>query len=211
MKTTKHLIFDFDGTISNSISGIQHSYNYAYEHTFGEKNSADLYPLIGPPIHLILQNLRPQTTVLESNLFVQEFRNHYDQEGHLRNNLYDGIEEVLSVLHEAKNTLYIATFKRRAPLEKILASHHLSVFFKDIYTYDKSDGTNYPTKSAMVNALIKTHSIEEQDVFMIGDSRDDAKAAEENNISFIFASYGYGKDLPATHTIQSPKDILTIL
>jgi phosphoglycolate phosphatase len=211
LKTNKHIIFDFDGTISNSIAGIQHSYNYAFEMVFGEKNTTDLFPLIGPPIHLILQALRPQTSVIESNYFVQEFRSHYDREGHLMNTLYEGIEEVLTTLKEAENTLYIATFKRRAPLEKILEEYQMSEFFKDIYTYDKPDGSNYPTKTEMVSTLMKTHALKTEEVYMIGDSRDDAKAAAENNISFIFAEYGYGKDLPAHYIINTPKDILSIL
>ena len=76
------IIFDFDGTISNSIIGIQDSFDKAFLQVFKENNTVDLYSMIGPPIHLILLKVRPETTNEESNLFVQLFRNNYDEQGH---------------------------------------------------------------------------------------------------------------------------------
>ena len=205
------IIFDFDGTISNSIIGIQDSFDKAFLQVFKENNTVDLYSMIGPPIHLILLKVRPETTNEESNLFVQLFRNNYDEQGHQLNSLYPDILEVLSTLKTKGHRLHIATFKRRTPLIKILETYKIISIFESIYTYDKEDGQNYNSKSDMVSEMLITFKINKNSCTMVGDSNDDAKAAEENNICFIFAAYGYGKDLKAAHTIYKTTEILDII
>jgi phosphoglycolate phosphatase len=206
-----HIIFDFDGTISNSITGIQNSFDESYLHVFGEKNSIDLYPMIGPPIHLILKKIRPQINEEEIHVFVAEFRKRYDSKGHMLNSLYPEITDVIKKLHQEKHHLHIATFKRRLPLLKIMDENKLTTFFTSIYTYDKIDGSNYMSKADMVKDMIQEQGIFNQNICFLGDSQDDYKAAFENKIPFIFASYGYGINLPAAYTIQKPIELLNVI
>lgn len=206
-----HIVFDFDGTISNSIKGIQQSFDESFYKNFGVKNTVDLFPLVGPPIHLILQKIRPATTEAESAQFVADFRKKYDTEGHLLNTLYPKILDVILQLSQWNHTLYIATFKRRQPLMKIMEDHNMVSYFKSINTYDKPDGSVYPSKSMMLQDLIREHQLADQTICMVGDSHDDWKAASENKIPFVFASYGYGSELPAIFTISEPIELLSII
>ncbi|MCJ7473171.1 MAG: hypothetical protein MUP02_10290, partial [Actinobacteria bacterium] len=55
-------------------------------------------------------------------------------------------------------------------------------------------------KTKLVNKILKIYSFPE--AFLVDDRIEDMKAAKNNNICFIHASYGYGEDISLDSTIK---------
>lgn len=181
-----HLIFDLDGTLIDSRSGIVGSLDYATQKVLGEK--FDLCESkIGPPISEMIGDIFPSLGLSQTSEIIDMFRFHYDSEGWKGYSTYPHVMDTLDVLSSKKYTFSIATNKPLIPANKILKDAHMSSLFKQVLCFDRK---LYKSKSSMVGELVE---FSKSDCIMIGDSYDDFKAANDNGIEFVQCEYGYGK------------------
>lgn len=179
-----NLIFDLDGTLIDSRSGIVRSLLFATSKTLGKSFDAELLQ-IGPPIKIMIEQVFPGTSDKIVEETVEYFREHYDSIGWSFYNPYPKVREVLEILRE-QNILFIATNKPKEPTKKILNDMGVAHLFKEVVCYDEY---LYKNKTDMVRSLKeKSDALCE----MIGDSNDDLFAAYDNSIDFIECTYGYG-------------------
>jgi phosphoglycolate phosphatase len=88
--------------------------------------------------------------------------------------------------------MFIVTNKPSHPTFKILDHLQMLHFFADVISPDT--GTHpYSSKSAICQHILTKYQINQQSAILVGDSRDDAQAAKSCGLSFIAATYGYGK------------------
>lgn len=205
----KHCIFDLDGTIIDSISGIKHSFNSAYEQLFQKPCLEDITDKIGPPLIVMIKKIIPEISEKELSIFVNNFKADYDVNGYKKSILYDGIKEVFKKLQELNVKLYIATNKRYIPTLLITKFLQIDNFFFDkIGTLDTD---NYENKAALIKDMIVKYGMKKTNVVMIGDTDGDFNAANLNKISFIFAEYGYQINGNFPIFIKKPIDILNLI
>lgn len=99
MKTAyKHIIFDLDGTLSDSREGIFNAFYYTFDKlgiTYPEQEK--LKALIGPPLQKGFTDLFGLYGEANANA-VKVFREYYGDKGLFENTLYDGIKELLESL-----------------------------------------------------------------------------------------------------------------
>ena len=154
---------------------------------------------------LILDNKNKELVTKFIELFTQE----YDQKILLQTKPYKYATEVLSYLKNKNDEIVIATNKRGNPTRKLINFFGWDHFFNWIGCMD--DFKNYKNKSDLVkNEIINKREYEE--IYFVGDTVNDGITANENNIPFIFAKFGYGKKqdwskIEITRTISSLKDI----
>lgn len=186
-----NIIFDLDGTITDSGEGIVNS----IKHVLGVFNvpipeQALLKSFIGPPLVEILPAIlgTEDTNIIERALVV--YRMHYSSKGLYENALYPGITETLEGLRQGSYKLYVATSKLRPFAERILRHFALRDYFNGVYG-SEIDGTN-SNKIDVIRVLLERERISARETLMIGDRQHDIESAKKNGVATLGVTYGYG-------------------
>src|SRR5690242_19773439 len=106
--TKRSYFFDVDGTLVDSLPGIEFSVRAALRST-GKDFDGALAHLIGPPIRQVLRKILKNESDSELDRVEEQFRKYYDSEGWKRSNLYPGVEVTLRELRDQGNQLFVFT------------------------------------------------------------------------------------------------------
>lgn len=191
MKQKKIILFDLDGTITQSEEGILNSIIYTlkkYGKAVPEKQF--LKQFIGPPLHESFMKLL-QVNEAEGYRAVDVYREYYAEKGIFENEMYEGIAELLNQLVSSGKRVGLATSKPQKYAEQILAFFKIEHFF-DSVTGAFMDGTRTNKKEIISHALSLYPENTKSDFVMIGDRRHDIIGANFHDIESIGVIYGYG-------------------
>lgn len=186
----KYILFDLDGTLTDSKEGITKSVQYALRKSgIEEENLDNLEKFIGPPLYdafIEYYNL----SVDKALDAVTYYREYFRENGIFENKLYDNIPRLLNSLKEFGLTLIVATSKPTEFSEQILEHFSIYEYFDDVVG-SNFDGTR-GKKSEVIKFILDKYNIDRTEVVMVGDRKYDIIGARENNIDSIGAAYGYG-------------------
>lgn len=206
------ILFDFDGTLSESGPGIVNALRYGLTAVgIHEENEDILHSFIGPPLNVQLQkvyHLSPEDTLA----VITKFREEYDDKGVYDAVLYPGIEELLSSLSSAGKTLCVASSKPWPLVHKLLDTFHISSYFTVKLGSDPADEMKnkavFDQKSLIIRRTFKAlveegHLAHIDDTFlkstlMIGDKNYDILGAQSNHIASAGVTWGYGDEKELT-------------
>ena len=184
--------FDLDGTLVDSLPGIESALRHAFQ-SAGRTIPADrLREAIGPSIGVIAKHLAPELSPAQTALVEAVYRQRYDETAWQGTSLFPQVPEVLQRLASEGRRLFVLTNKPRIPTAKILAHLALAPFFEDVLTRD-SQAPPFVDKAAMLRYLLQKHDIEPHDAVFVGDTDEDGAAAAANAVRFVFVTYGYGR------------------
>ena len=191
MKKYEYLLFDLDGTITDSFESVANCFCYALKH-FGieVKNISELRPALGPPLKDSFINLYGLSDE-DAKRAVEKYRERYNIYNTLENKLYDGIDDILNKLQKEGYKLILATSKPEEYAVKILKYFNLDKYFYDICgaSFDKSRSE----KEDVLNYLLAKNKINDlKKAVMIGDRKYDLEAAGTLGLDAIGVLYGYG-------------------
>lgn len=208
----KSVIFDLDGTLTDSGEGITKCVRLALEH-FGipVKNLDDLRFFVGPPLRdSFVKAGVPEDKVEEA---VAVYRSRYTNVGLFENTPYSGIRELLEKLTALGYRLFVATSKPEEMAVRVLKKFDLFRYFEKICgaTMDKSRDS----KSAVIAYLLAECSNGENAI-MVGDTAFDVIGAAEHKIPTIGVSWGYGnaeemKEAGAVSIANTPDELYFLL
>ena len=184
----KTILFDLDGTITDSGDGIINCVIYALER-FGlpvpERDALRYF--VGPPLHesFVKQGV-PADRAEEA---VAVYRERYVPVGMFENSPYPGIRELLEELKAGGYTLYVASSKPEWMCVEILKHFDLDQYFNQICgaTMD----TTRTSKEDVIAYLCRQNGISGHMV-MVGDTKFDVLGAKFHGIPCIGVSWGYG-------------------
>lgn len=186
----KNILFDLDGTITDSSPGIINSYLHSLNKIgLAEDDIDKLKSYIGSPLRAYYTE-RHNLSTADSDIAVKHFREHYAQTGIFENAVYPGMAELIDKLQENGFRLYIATSK---PLEfAITVLNHFKIkeYFNSIHGSDMS-ADNKPKDRLIADAILM-NGLSEDESIMIGDRYHDVNGAKTNGIASIAVTYGYG-------------------
>ncbi|ASZ10112.1 HAD hydrolase-like protein [Chitinophaga pendula] len=205
-----NVLFDLDGTIIDSSEGIQNAFDFAYQSVYNRTNDQSIRALVGPPMRNIFVQVSGEQDEDVIHRFVQAYQQRYDGLEYATCRLYEGMHEVITTLHKAGKKLFISTNKRAVPTQLILRHLDIAHYFTNIYCIDSVQPA-YTSKDSMVANIIDRESLDNKYTLLIGDTIHDQSAAEKNNITFVFASYGFGAVTSMTHRINKPLDIIELI
>lgn len=218
MTKYKYVLFDLDGTVSESALGIRVSLEHAIKEIGKPLPDLDDYTLyIGPPLIDTFRNLC-QFTEEESAQGVEIYRDYYDNHGKYKNRLYDGMREVLLSLKSQGARIAVCTSKYDKFAEEIVEILGVSDCF-DAVCGSTLDGSRKDKKDLIpyaVKALGGDFNADRADTVMLGDTYFDARGARMCDVDFIGVKYGYGsleqmKAEGAEVFAETPADILPLL
>lgn len=192
MNRYTHILFDLDGTISDTSEGIYNcTYRVVEEYGFTRPKAEDMPKFIGPPLHESLLNYVPEVTLENVDEVVECYRKHYFKDGYKECRLYDGMFELLKFLHENGFKVALATAKPESVAIECLDYLGVKGFF-DVFC---GLTAREESKTQIVKrALAGLHNPDKNKVLMVGDRDYDAIGAKENGIASAGVAFGFGTE-----------------
>lgn len=191
MKNYRLIIFDLDGTLTDSAEGIINSLQYALNKIGQpESNRERLRPFLGPPLMDSFQEFYhfDHKTAWQAVVYYREY---YSQQGIFENTLYPGIKPLLSELKEHNKLLALATTKPAVYARQILDGFNILQYF-DFLAGSNFDGSMMDKAELIAHVLGNFNQLDLGEVVMIGDRKYDIEGAKANKIDSIAVTYGYG-------------------
>ena len=216
MSDPKIVIFDLDGTLTDSRPGILRTTRYALQR-LNEATGLDapipeesaLNFMIGPPLRTTFAGLVGAQNVEPLMGF---YRERYQTIGLFENAVFDGVPEALEDLRKADCRLFVATSKNEIDARRILGHFGLAKFFTEIYGAQNDGGR--AVKSELLNFLLGRERLtaSAKAIVMIGDRKYDVLGAKAVGLSAAGALWGYGDreeltEAGADALIETPRQV----
>ncbi len=211
----KHLLFDLDGTISDSQEGIKNAIEYMLsQYDIKIEDRESLRGWLGPPLRDSLQKYHGICDEMATEA-IKHFRVYYDKQGYCENKVYHGMEDLLKELQKHGYQLYVATSKPEIAAKRILQMFQLDQYFTFIGGASLDDKRS--TKAEVIAHVLNNNRIDNlSEAVMIGDREHDVLGGKEMGIESIGVLYGYGdreelEQAGADHIVEQPLEVLDIL
>lgn len=182
------VIFDLDGTLTDSAEGIVASFRHALQSVGAAVPDGDLVSrIVGPPMHITLQEMGLGDS---AEAAITAYRADYTSRGWSMNRPFDGIPALLADLRAAGVRLAVATSKAEPTAQRILAHFGLDASF-EVVAGASPDGTRSAKSDVVAHALRQLAPLPDR-VVMIGDRSHDVEGAAAHGIGTIVVGWGYG-------------------
>ncbi len=211
----KYILFDLDGTLTDSREGIINSIIYAlnfYDITVTDRES--LVPFLGPPL---VESFRKfygfDNDRAEEAL--AHYREYFSVKGIFENRVYKGIEEMLKTLRNDGYELMLATSKPERYAKRIMDHFGLTPYFT--FIGGASMDESRAKKADVIRYVLETnHLTDPSQVLMVGDRSQDVNGAHLNDLEVMGVLYGYGdrselEEAGADYIAETVRDILRVL
>lgn len=185
----KTIIFDLDGTLTDSGEGIINCAILGLEH-FGLPipSREAMRVFVGPPLHKTFVEFGvPEDKADEA---VEVYRSRYTTVGLFENTPYPGIEDLLITLKQHGHRLMVATSKPEGMSVQILEKFGLAKYF-DIICGASMDRSRVCKEDVI--AYLLSNCGEQDAPVMVGDTHYDVDGAAAHGIPTIGVAWGYGK------------------
>jgi len=186
------VIFDLDGTLIDSLPGIEFSLKAAFDSCGVCGTLQNLRSMIGPPIRTILARTGNVTDERELADLELAFRKSYDDEGWKMTACYPEVPSILQAMHNAGIRLFVVTNKPLHISNQILEHLGLTRLFEAVISRESRQPA-YADKKEMLEFLTDTCSVDPISCVFVGDTQEDADAAAAGAVPFAFVGHGYGK------------------
>lgn len=205
----QYILFDLDGTLSESAPGITKSVQYALAALgIDEPDLKKLESFVGPPLNVEfkrLYHLGDDKTAFA----VSKYREYYTKKNAIFDcSMYPGTEEMLLACRSAGIRLAVASSKPEPFVIQILENYGILSYFdivigSGMHEEEKNAGTDQKTmivRHALrrLKNLSGAEEIDEnifrQSCAMVGDRSFDIIGAKENKVCAIGVTFGYGSE-----------------
>ncbi|MEQ8156707.1 MAG: HAD family hydrolase [Clostridiaceae bacterium] len=187
----EYILFDLDGTLTDSAIGITNSVMYALnKYGIEVSDRSELYRFVGPPLSDSFENFYGFSRE-DAKEAVEYYREYYREKGIFENLVYDGCENLLKTLKDNDMTLAVATSKPEVFARQILEHFDMAKYFTYI-AGSNLDGTRVKKGEVIRYALESCNIRDLSKTIMIGDREHDIIGAKEAGIDSIGVLFGYG-------------------
>ncbi len=209
------VLFDLDGTITQSEFGIIESAIYALK-KFGieVEDQTELLKFIGPPLFDSFRQFYHFSDE-KAEMGVRYFREYYEEDGYKKAPLFPGIYDLFKDLKEEGIEIMVATSKVEEMAKKVLGMHDLLPFITKICGPSRTDHRS--DKSFLMERCLEGKTKKERKkAIMVGDRYFDIEGAKKVGIDVIGVLYGYGskeelETAGATYLAKDAKELYRII
>ncbi len=214
----KYLLFDLDGTLTDSKVGICTCVQYALASLGIDEPDLDkLEPFIGPPLKNSFRNFY-HLTEEQADAAVEKYRERYSETGIFENRLYDGIAQMLAALNSKGLYLAVASSKPQVYVERILQHFNIAKYF-GVIVGSELDGRRVNKDEVVEEALRRLFGdkpVDRSQVYMIGDRSYDVEGARKAGVESVGVTYGFGsmeelKAAKADYIVRSVEELQKFL
>ncbi len=192
MKHFPLLVFDWDGTLVDSIERIMTSLQFASKQTIDtDLTDSQARDVIGLGLMEAIEQLHPeldaQQHTVTLNKIADAYRQHYLHDNTVPAPLFSGAYELLNELRNDGYTLAISTGKSRAGLEQSINEHQVADFFSTTRCAGENKSKPHPE---MLHEILDELKFSASQTLMIGDSEHDLKMANNASMQCIGVTHG---------------------
>jgi phosphoglycolate phosphatase len=182
------LIFDWDGTLSDSIGRIVEAMQAA-AHLAGRpvRDDVAIKGIIGLGLPEAIRTLYPDITANDLIDFRQHYADHYMAMDVEPSRLFEDVHESLDAFRAEGYQLAVATGKARRGLDRVLKAHGWTDFFDATRAADETASKPDPL---MLNQILQQCGVRPEKALMIGDASFDLMMARNAGMDSVAVGYG---------------------
>ena len=206
------ILFDLDGTIVDSATGITATLAFTFEQLgLPIPSPAELVAYVGPPLLDSFRDLAGFTPE-QSQRALEIYRPEYLRAGAFNATVYPGVEAVLKAIHDSDIPLSLATSKPETPAKLILEHYDLLKYF-DIITGASEDEVRSAKADVVEEALARLVGIDADisNPVLVGDRSHDVHGAAAHGVPTVFVRWGYGspaEEVGAIAVVDTTQELL---
>ena len=209
------ILFDLDGTISDSAPGITATLAYTFEKLgMPVPAPASLLAWVGPPL--------PESFTKYAGLTgeglaeaMRIYRARYLEVGALDSSVFPGVGDLLRRVHEAGIPTSLATSKPEVPATKMLDHFGLTGYL-DVITGASDDEVRSAKADVVEEALLRlgARGVDLSRPVLVGDREHDVQGAAVHGVPTIVVEWGYGsvaEQVGAVGVASTPDELADLL
>ena len=190
-QTITTVLFDFDGTVFDTVEGITKSIQYALRKHGRDAALEELRCFAGPPLVDKFMEVYGVTKE-EAEQLVTDFRERYVPIGVYESSPFPGIRELLEALRAAGKKVAVATSKPQPLAELLLERAGLRELFDAVV--GSGGGVNNDAKWQIVTRAMELCGAKPENCVLVGDTKYDVEGARKCGIPCIGVRWGYAAE-----------------
>lgn len=209
------VVFDLDGTLTNTLTDLKNSVNFALKNQgFPEKTLAEIRSFVGNGVRKLVERAVPSSADAETTEKVfADFKKHYAAHCLDTTAPYDGVTDVLRALKKDGVKTAIVSNKSHPEVEEIAERFFAGLIDKAVGVSEKVACKPAPDS---VNFALKELNCDKKDCVLVGDSLVDMATAANSGLPFVAVCWGFvDKEVlignGATVTVESAAELSEIL
>ncbi len=188
MQDVKLVVFDWDGTVMDSVAKIVRSLQIAaVENGRPQPSWHEAKQIIGLSLDPAMAMLFPDASASERQLLGDWYKKAYSEIDTTPTPLYPHAQHVFATLRHRGYQLAVATGKARRGLERMWRETGTGEFFTTSRCSDEALSKPHPD---MLQQILQEQQLERHQVVMIGDSRFDMQMARDAGVHRIGITHG---------------------
>lgn len=213
MSKYDYILFDLDGTLTDSGPGIMNGFEYALGKMGIEvPDRSSLRKFVGPPLGDSFEKtlgFSPE----DAAKGIAFYREYYADKGVYENDVYPGVFELLDKLKASGKKMIVATTKAELMANVVMDHFGLRKYFDLMVASNNTDRKN---KIDVLKYAIENGGVDTAKAVMIGDRFYDVTGASHFGIDSVGVLYGYGsrqelEDAGATYIAETVENLSEIL
>ena len=213
MSKYDYILFDLDGTLTDSGPGIMNGFEYALgKMGIDIPDRSSLRKFVGPPLGDSFEKtlgFSPE----DAAKGIAFYREYYADKGVYENDVYPGVFELLDKLKASGKKMIVATTKAELMANVVMDHFGLRKYFDLMVASNNTDRKN---KIDVLKYAIENGGVDVEKAVMIGDRFYDVTGALHFGIDSVGVLYGYGsrqelEDAGATYIAETVDDLNGIL
>ena len=200
------IIFDFDGTISDSFEYVA---GYLIRASGFEGDMKEKLSELRGLSMVAIARRQGHSWLSLPRLFIQGRREMRKSIPKLEP--FPGMPEVIRKIHAEGHELFMLSSNSVIVLHKFLHRHKLHTYFLELY-----GGVSLFGKAPAMRKLMKDQGFEPKDCIYVGDELRDVEASKSVGIKVIAVSWGFAKttdleNLKPTALVHTPAELLSVI
>jgi len=207
MNNYKLIVFDWDGTLMDSVDRIVSSMQAAAKFaSLSIPSNEQAKQIIGLSMPKVVEELFPYRTQAQEKLLVEHYKHQYKELSIVPTPMFNNAIELLGKLRQHNKLLAVATGKGRAGLDRVMQETKTEHLFHA--SRCANDAISKPDPQ-MLFSLLDELNISSSEAIMIGDTSHDLQMAQSANIDSIGITHGVHD--ASTLSLYGPKAIVNSL
>jgi phosphoglycolate phosphatase len=184
------IIFDLDGTLLNTLEDLANSVNYALnKNGLPMRTIEEVRQFVGNGIGKLIERASGYSKeLIQYELVLQDFKEHYKIHCNDNTCTYDGIDELLVTLKNDGIITAIVSNKAHFGVQELEKQ-----YFKGVIDFALGEMENIAKKPApdMVNVVIEKLQLKDKNVLYVGDSDVEIMTAKNSGLDIICVDWGF--------------------
>ncbi len=211
----KLIVFDLDGTLLDTISGIESAVNRVLRNYGYQEHSQSFYKsVVGSGMKSLVHESFPKSSPHPIDGVVEEVKKEYLHTWKPGTTVYNGISEVLDWIQDSKIPMAILSNK---PTEYVLEAVQAFLNNWTFYPiFGESEKFSKKPDPAGLKHIVYRHKLEIQNMLMVGDSAIDINTAHSLGCHSAGALWGFKSKYElssagANHLLEKPEDLIDLV